>query len=556
MMNDRETVDLILQTDLTEFENVRMLLGMANETLTTDYKLSKWCANKTRRLAMQNISGGDLRFYDLYNDTLLFLARNYKDFDAYMLYVEKDRDPERQYYLPRREKLLFLVKEMQRLLDDDLDILAISLPPGVGKTTMGEFFMSFAMGQQPDLSNLMSSHSGYMTRMYYEAVLNIITSKEYHWVDVFPKVAFEGTNAKEETINLGHFKPFKTLTCRPIRASLTGVTRCEGYLYCDDLVSGIEEALSKERLDKLYGEYTTDLKTRKKQSAKEIHIATRWSIHDPIGRLEREFEGNPRAEFIAVPDIDPMTGESNFNYDYGVGFDENYFKEMAASMDDVSYRCLYKSDPIEREGILYHPTELHRYLGGLPAEAGTDGEMKTKEPDAILAICDTKDTGTDYNFMPVFYQYGDRYYLEDCICKNIAPGVLDELNANMLVKHHVQQAQFESNKEGSRTAVEVERLVNEKGGRCHITKKYSTQNKETKIIVNSSWVKDHVYFKDESEYEPKSDYGIMMSFLCSYTQLGKNKNDDVPDGLAMFALFVDQLEGGKAKVIDRSLIGI
>lgn len=419
-------------------------------------------------------------------------------------------------------------------------------------TTMGEFFMSFVMGHFPNTPNLMSSHSGFMTRMFYDAVLNIIKSNEYCWADVFPDVVFESTNAKEETINLGKWQPFKTLTCRPIRASLTGVTRCEGYLYVDDLVSGIEEALSKERLDKLYGEYTTDLKSRKKKKAKEIHIATRWSVHDVIGRLERQYEGTDRAKFIAIPDIDPETGESNFDYDYDVGFDAKYFKDMELSMDDVSYRCLYKSDPIEREGILYHPEDLKRYLGGLPI--GEDGE--TKEPDAILAICDTKDTGTDYNFLGVFYQYGERFYLEDVVFKNIDPGTLDTLNADMLVKHKVQQAQFESNKEGSRTANKVEEIVKEKGGRCHITKKYTTQNKETKIIVNSPWVKEHVYFKDSSEYEPRSDYGVMMSFLCSYTQLGKNKHDDAPDGLAMFALFVNSLEGGKVEIMSRSELGI
>ena len=138
------------------------------------------------------------------------------------------------------------------------------------------------MGHYPNTPNLMSSHSGFMTRMFYDAVLNIITSNEYCWSDVFPDIVFEGNNAKEETINLGRWQPFKTLTCRPIRGSLTGVTRCEGFLYVDDLVSGIEEALSIDRLDKLYGEYTTDLKSRKKKKAKEIHIATRWSVHDVI----------------------------------------------------------------------------------------------------------------------------------------------------------------------------------------------------------------------------------------------------------------------------------
>lgn len=545
-LSNKEIIVRLLKSDLSDYDNLLSLLGMANEVIREDKELSRKLANKVRFLALRLCATGDIKYYDLYNKALLFLAQEHKDFDSYLLYVEKNRDPEDRYYQPRRNKIYWLVQKMQRLIDDELDILSISMPPGTGKTTLGEFFISFVMGHYPNTPNLMSSHSGFMTRMFYDAVLNIITSNEYCWSDVFPDIVFEGNNAKEETINLGRWQPFKTLTCRPIRGSLTGVTRCEGFLYVDDLVSGIEEALSIDRLDKLYGEYTTDLKSRKKKKAKEIHIATRWSVHDVIGRLERMYEGNLRAEFIAVPDIDPQTGKSNFDYDYDVGFDEKYFHDMEMSMDDVSYRCLYKSDPIEREGILYHPTELQRYIGGLP----------DREPDSILAICDTKDTGTDYNFLGVFYQYGDRYYLEDLVFKNIDPGTLDELNSDMLVKHHVQQAQFESNKEGSRTANEVERLVKAKGGRCHITKKYTTQNKETKIIVNSSWVKEHVIFKDITEYEPKSDYGVMMSFLCSYTQLGKNKHDDAPDTLAMFAQFVDALLGGEGQVVKRSDLGI
>lgn len=545
-LSNKEIIVRLLKSDLSDYDNLLSLLGMANEVIREDKELSRKLANKVRFLALRLCATGDIKYYDLYNKALLFLAQEHKDFDSYLLYVEKNRDPEDRYYQPRRNKIYWLVQKMQRLIDDELDILSISMPPGTGKTTLGEFFISFVMGHYPNTPNLMSSHSGFMTRMFYDAVLNIISSNEYCWSDVFPDVVFVGNNAKEETINLGRWQPFKTLTCRPIRGSLTGVTRCEGFLYVDDLVSGIEEAMSIDRLDKLYGEYTTDLKSRKKKKAKEIHIATRWSVHDVIGRLERMYEGNPRAEFIAVPDIDPLTGKSNFDYDYDVGFDEKYFHDMEMSMDDVSYRCLYKSDPIEREGILYHPTELQRYIGGLP----------DREPDSILAICDTKDTGTDYNFLGVFYQYGDRYYLEDLVFKNIDPGTLDELNSDMLVKHHVQQAQFESNKEGSRTANEVERLVKAKGGRCHITKKYTTQNKETKIIVNSSWVKEHVIFKDITEYEPKSDYGVMMSFLCSYTQLGKNKHDDAPDTLAMFAQFVDALLGGEAQVGKRSELGI
>lgn len=543
--------------DLTVPDNLMSFLGLAEGVRKYDAAMSKMIANKVKGKAL-DLCEVDVRHYEVYNSALRYLASKHMDFDSYMLYVEKNRDAEEMFYLPRRKQFMKLdiVPSMQELLDDELDILSLSQPPGTGKTTLGEFFMSFVMGHFPNTSNLMSSHSGFMTRMFYDAVQNIIRSNEYCWADIFPDVVFESTNAKEETINLGKWQPFKTLTCRPIRASLTGVTRCEGYLYVDDLVSGIEEALSKDRLDKLYGEYTTDLKSRKKKNAKEIHIATRWSVHDVIGRLERQYDGDKRAKFIAIPDIDPETGESNFDYDFDVGFGVKYFTDMKASMDDVTYRCLYKSDPIEREGILYHPDDLMRYFNLPSDKQDEEGNPIINEPDAILAVCDTKDTGKDYNSMPVVYQYGDRFYLEDIVYRNIDPGTLDRLNAEMLVKHHVQQAQFESNREGSRTANEVEKIVKELGGRTHITKKYSTQNKETKIIVNSDWVKKHVYFKDASMYEPRSDYGEFMAQLCSYTQIGKNPHDDSCDSMAMLALFIDSLVGGKVEIMSRSELGI
>ena len=431
--------------------------------------------------------------------------------DSYFLYLERHRDPEDRFYLPRRSKLLELgiVQGLQDLIDDRLDVLSISAPPGIGKTSIGEMLISGYMGWFPDLCNLFSSHSGHVTRMVYEVECNIIgvglkqgQVAEYAWQEIFPDVVIESTNAKEEEINLGKFKPFKTLTCRALGASQTGVTRCEGILYCDDLCSGIEMALSKLRLDKLWTMYSTDLKTRKKKgkkgrTCKELHIATRWSVWDVIGRLKNIYQNNDRCRFISIPDIDPDTGESNFDYEYGVGFDVAYFEDIQKSLDDITYKCLYKSEPVEREGLLFSPDVLRRY-DSLPLDS--DGEIKY--PDAIWAYCDTKDNGTDYNALGVFYQYGNDYYFYDTVFRAIDPLLLDDLNAQCLVKNNVQIAQFESNKEGSRTADKVQEKVREMGGNTVINKKYSTENKETRIIVNSPWVVAHVLFP----YAESPDY--------------------------------------------------
>ena len=484
------------------------------------------------------VAGAELRDLFLLHKRVLLAAAPH-DFESYLLYVEWERDPDKKFYAPRRKVMHPVVEAMQGLIDDKLDLLTISMPPGTGKSTLGIFFLSWVMGKYPDSQSLASAHSGMLTRSFYDGVYQIITDCEYLWKDVFPGVAMAVTNSKEETIDLNKRHRFSTLTCRAINASLTGATRCDKILYADDLCSGIEEAMSKERLDKLWTTYTNDLKSRKKEGAKEIHIATRWSVHDVIGRLEDMYGSSDRARFIVLPALD-KDGESNFDYDYGVGFSKKYFEDMAANLDDASYKALFMNSPIEREGLLYDEDELRRYFD-LPAE----------DPDAVIGICDTKDKGSDYAFLPVVRVYGNDYYVEDCVCDNSLPNIVDARLTEILVRYKVKSCRFESNSAGGRVAEKVQEEVKKKGGITHITTKFTTSNKETKIIVNSAWVKEHCLFKDMSLYKRNSDYGRMMDMLCSYTVAGKNKHDDVPDGLAMLAEYAQSLTGSKIEVFMR-----
>lgn len=473
------------------------------------------------------------QFYELYRMSLLFDAP--LDFDAYMQYVEWNREPEKKFYMPRRKVMLPVVKDMQRLIDGELDLLTISMPPGTGKSTLGIFFLSWVMGRFPDQPNLASAHSGLLTRSFYDGVSQIITDPEYLWRDVFPGLILAGTNSKEETIDLNKKHRFSTLTCRAINASLTGATRCEKILYADDLCSGIEEALSRERMDTLWTKYSNDLKSRKKLGAKEIHIATRWTVHDVIGRLERMYGDDPRAKFISLPALDE-NGESNFSYDHGVGFTAAYFEDMRRNLDDASFRALYLNEPVEREGLLYHEEELRRYFS-----------LPETPSDAIIAVCDTKDKGKDYAFLPVAYVYGEDYYIEDCVCDNGLPEQVDGRLAEILLRHRVQMCRFESNSAGGRIAEKVQNEIKARGGVTHITTRYTTANKETKIIVNSAWVKEHCLFRDN----PSGEYRKMLSFLCGYTMAGKNKNDDVPDGMAMLSEFAQSMRQNRVEIFQR-----
>lgn len=463
-------------------------------------------------------------------------------FDSYLLYLERKRDKKDKFYEPKRKQLNKhgLIQAMQDLEDDKLDILSISMPPGTQKTTLEKFFSSWIIGRHPDDFSLFFSHSGDITRMFYDGVIDITTnSDEYCWNEIFPNVHLQATDAKRETVNFNKYKPFANLQCTSVGSKNAGKVRCNRYLYCDDLIGGIEEALNKNILDKLWRIYGTDAKQRKMDGCKEIHIATRWSVHDVIGRIKNLYDGSDRVRFIEVPDIDEETGESNFDYEYN-GFSVEFFNDQALAMDEISYNCLYKSKPIEREGLLYHEEDLRRFQS-----------LPLVDPDAILGICDTKDKGSDFYFLPCLKQYGNDFYLTDCICNDSSDyGLQYEKSANIILENNMQQCEFESNNGGTRVAYEVSKLVEERGGRCNITEKTTSSNKETKIIVNADWVKKHVLFRDKELYKPKDEYGVMMSWLLSYSVVGKNPHDDVPDGLASFALYVTNGIPVKAQIIN------
>ena len=518
---------------------------VCREILKTDIPFAVDClidlSNELEKTILDNRwTDEDVRtLYGLHKKVLLLAAPHH--FESYLLYLESQREPEKKFYPPRRKVLKQVVDALQDLADDKLDLLAISLPPGSGKTTLAIFYLTWLAGRFPDEPMLTGSHSNSFVRGVYDECLRILDPNgDYLWKDVFPGVSVSNTNAKDCRIDVGKRKRFETLEFTSIGSGNAGQYRASRLLYCDDLVSGIEVALSKERLDKLWETYTTDLRQRKiGDHCKELHIATRWSVHDVIGRLETDYGDSDKAKFIVIPALDD-NDESNFDYAYGVGFNTKFYHEQREIMEDASWRALYMNQPIEREGLLYAEDELRRYF-----------ELPDREPDAILSVCDTKDRGKDYCAMPIVYQYGNDYYVEKIICDNSNPEVVETRLVMELMAHKVHFSRFESNSAGGRVAQKVQEQVKAKGGRTKITTKYTTSNKETKIMVNSPFIKEHCLFKDDSVIGGDKEYRKAMQFLCSYTLSGKNKFDDIPDAFAQLSEFIQSLVGNKIEVFKR-----
>lgn len=532
---DRYPDEIQVSVDL--FEMARII---EDEDKDFAHKLNKDIRQHIERAVVRNAKKGDITtsedFFMLNKRALLFDART--DFDAFLQYIEYDRNPDNRFYLPRRRTLLPIVEAFQAVHDGELDLLTVSQPKRTGKTTLGIAFGAFRAGNAPEGSSLFCGAKNGLAETFMKGFWTILNPEgEYLFYDVFPNAPFIKKSEEENNIHLAKVKIFATIQCRSIHGDITGTTEAtpDGVLYMDDMVENEEEARSIERLQKRYDEIKGDLLGRRIEGCPIIAQGTHYSIHDPLRRLQDDADMVEwRSRFMRIPALSFDTDESNFEIEIGgkKRFTTEYYRteRQLLGENSIQWESQFQQEPFEARGRLYDPDNLRRYF-----------ELPKEEPDAILAVCDPKETGRDHAVLPVAYVYGEDYYIEDCVCNNGNITLVDELMINILMTHKVQKCQFESNSAGWRTAEKIQKEIEKRGGITHITSKRTSQNKETKIIVNSPWVLKHCLFKDTSKVDRGSEYGEMLRLLSSWTMSVKNTTDDVPDAMAMLAEFAQSM---------------
>ena len=470
------------------------------------------------------------------------------DFRSYCIAMEWNRPIEKQFFLPRRRILEKhgLIQAMQDVADDKLDFLFVSMPPRTAKSTTGIFFLSFMAGLYPERSILGNGHSTALTQSFYTEMLNLMTSEEYRFGAIFPTNTIVNKSAEYSWIDLNSDKRYHTITFKSLTGGTTGVVEASNILYCDDLIKGIEEVNNPNTLDNIFHTYTSTIQDRTIQRlckdgeyrrCPEIHIATRWSLNDVIGRLISIYGeiDSDRIRIINIPCYDD-NGESNFQYDYGKGFSTDYYKKLQMAEDPVVFAAKYLGEPIEREGRPFTKDQLTFYQS-LPDE----------KPDRIIAYADVAHGGDDYFSMPIGYVYGTEVYIEDVLfVHKLGDSDTRPLVKQKLIDNNVTKAGFEENNGGKLYADFVMEDLRRANYRCNITthKVPTTKSKLDRILSCQSEIKGvltevgnyRIYFKSDNARKDNKQYNDFMMNIYSWSQkqgsVQKTQHDDAPDSLS------------------------
>lgn len=520
------------------------LFSLCREWETEDFSAAHKVNKELLSLsADQVVRGGGAKFYEQWRRCLLFEAPH--DFDSFMTYIELDRKPEKRFYAPRKHYLRPMVQGFQDVLDGKLRLLTISMPKRAGKSQTGINFVNMLSGKFPDRSTLMEGTGDDLVKSFYNGCLEYLTiPNEYLFYDVFPDARLVQTNADTKTVNLKSKSRFPTIMCRSIDARQVGLSEATNVLYLDDCVEGREEAKNRQRLDDKWEVISGDIMGRAIEGTPMVFTGTRYSLYDPIGRVQEHAQREGWAwRAIEIPALDLVTDESNYEYEREGKkvFTTAYFREQRELLSAEQFESEFQQQPFEAKGLLFNKDELNYYFE-LPSD---------KDPDTVIAVCDTAESGSDSTAMVILKLYGEDVFVDDVVFDDSPADVTKPQCAKKLAEHKVSTAVFESNNAGAYYSRDVDALVKSLGGSVSVRTKRTISNKQTRIEFASDGIKKRFYFKDQSTYKRGSQYWNFMKEVTTYTRSGKVPHDDAPDVLSLAENELRMLVGSKVEVFKR-----
>lgn len=431
------------------------------------------------------------------------LSRN--DFWEFCKFYDKE-------FFLKRPFLHKVANAFMKIESGEIKSLSVSLPPRGGKSYITSLFCAWALGKNPTESVMRNTCTATLFQKFSYDVRQIVKSEKFAMV--FPHVELSSDKANLQGWNtnqsrqVGYFGAGVGGTIIGFGATMLAIT--------DDLYRGIEDALSDVTNERIlqWKEGTHD--SRLERNCKKIDIGTRWSTSDVIGK---NVQNNEYDLSIIVPALDE--NEKSFCEDV---MSTQQYMAIRKRINPEIWSAEYMQEPVDMKGRLFSNL---RFIDKSDFDA-----IKGKASGSVAYI-DVSDAGNDFTAMAVATIIDKVVYISDYVFNKGNTDVTIPICAERINRLNVVYCRVESNSMGAVFG----RLLQDKARRCRILKVHNSQNKLTRIIMQSSTIiNSFVFVKHDS-----NEYHQFMSNVLSFSKEGKNKNDDAPDCLAGLSAFLKGL---------------
>jgi predicted phage terminase large subunit-like protein len=438
--------------------------------------------------------------------------------------------------------------------------LMLNMPPRFGKSRTAVLFSQWILGQSISNSIITVTYNEKLSTTFSKGVRDGIQQTKVMaetvvFSDIFPNTKIKRGDASAHRWSLEghHFNYLGT----SFKATITGIGCNVGII--DDSIRTHEDALNVELLENQWDWYLNTFLSRLEEPSMQIIFMTRWAKNDLCGNLlASEAEDWCRLKYEAYYE------KSNKVLHEGTMSRRSYMSrrrkvEKSDSMvARMIFRANYHQETMDAENIVYQNLKEWRYyskdgdyvieVAGVPVMRKPIKECRNGIDDLFDDICsytDTADRGADMlAHVPFGVIKGQGFILQPYYTDKSFEMTEIETAEN-IYRNNVKRARIERITGVRSWGKNVKRLLweNHRSRNCRFEFFYQKRNKESRILGESPFVINNVFFPQGW----KDLYPEFYKEITSYIKGGKNQVDDGCDAITGVA---EMLQGRYAQEIE------
>ena len=451
---------------------------------------------------------------------LLARRKARKNFWAFCQYMDAD------FFTDTKKHLKKIAQALQKVSEGKIFRLMLSLPPRAGKSYIISMFCAWLLGLNPEGSIMRNCYAASLAHVFSRDVRSFVRSTKY--LELFPEIKLKKSQSAVDNWALESSKT-TAYFCAGVDGGING-KGCTLVAILDDPIKSFRESCSDTVRRHAWQWKIADHDARVEGSkCPEIVIATRWNKEDPSGMLLKLQKGWKEIKFPALDKDDKSFCEEIKSTEY--------YHERRALLDRVIWEAEYQQNPVSAAGLLYPEEELSYFTWD---EVRKFENAKYPESwEGTIIFTDTADTGIDNLSSPVGKKLGGKVYIVDWIHTQDSVETTEPLVAEQVVHHSPDVHIIESNNGGRSFCLNVRKLI--KGRTMAFPKwKFTSSNKQTRMLMKAGKVKKDFVFLAPTEYPPESDYAKAIYELTGIARMVKIQPDDSGDALTGMAEMVDK----------------